>query len=841
MPHAQHLLTNWTAGEISPRLHTRPDITKYKNGARVVENFTILPHGGARKRPAFKYIMGQRSDSSDVVLVPFQYNTEQAYVLAFGANYIWFYKDQGLITFTGTAITGATNASPGVVTAVAHGLSNGQYVTITGVVGMHQINNRVFQVAGVTANTFQLSGVNTTAYGAYSSGGTVAAVVELATTYTQGELNDLRYCQSADTMYVVHGSHRPAKITRSSHTSWSVADLTINNGPFRNINADRNVRLTPSGFSSGATGFGTHQVGETFTLTATGGAPFAAGMVGGLFRLNEEGGVTGITAANLATTQAIVNGDLYTNEGSVYGVNSVTGTANWAPFGRVPSHTSGIVRVYGGSGTGVYFDANFLHPGFCVVQVIGFTSTTVVTCAIVFYQMPASIVASGTSFWEEGAWSPYRGFPACICFYENRLMLAGSGYSPQTVWGSRTGAFEDFQDGADDDHSLNLSLTSSKSDILRWIVGARALLCGSSSAEFAITSTQRAETLTPSNAHATVQTTYGVSKGQVLQIGQTVLYPQRAGSPNNPAHKLREFAYDFQGDKFESTDLGIFAEHIAAVGFDHVTHAIDPDDVIWLRRADGTLAGVTYERAQEVIAWHRHVLGGSNCRLISATVIPGVDGDELWASLSRTSAATGQTVRYIAVMQPPLVETDFSADVKNRAYYLDNMMTYAGPSTSTITGLWPMEGETVDVLNNGNVERGKVVTNGAITLTVPSSAAAGARVHVGHRYRSILETTDLEAAAAGGTAQAKPKRIAALFLSLFRSLGGTVGPDAAHQDEIVYRTPDMAMDSSPSLKTGYVQIGFPSNWDREARIRIEHDDPLPFFVRGIMAELSTTG
>lgn len=69
-------------------------------------------------------------------------------------------------------ITGITRANPGVVTSAGHGFSNGDTVFIAGVSGMTQVNNRVFNVANATANTFQLQGVNTSSYGTYSSGGT---------------------------------------------------------------------------------------------------------------------------------------------------------------------------------------------------------------------------------------------------------------------------------------------------------------------------------------------------------------------------------------------------------------------------------------------------------------------------------------------------------------------------------------------------------------------------------------------------------------------------------------------------------------------------------------------
>jgi len=79
---------------------------------------------------------------------------------------------------TPTAVTGITNANPGVVTSTAHGLSNGDLVRLTAVLGMTEVNYVVFTARNVTANTFELyttatvpTPVNTSAYTPYSSSG----------------------------------------------------------------------------------------------------------------------------------------------------------------------------------------------------------------------------------------------------------------------------------------------------------------------------------------------------------------------------------------------------------------------------------------------------------------------------------------------------------------------------------------------------------------------------------------------------------------------------------------------------------------------------------------------
>ena len=68
-------------------------------------------------------------------------------------------------------ISGVTQASPGVVTATAHGLSNGDRVYITEVVGMTELNGESFVVANATTDTFELTDTDTSAYTAYTSGG----------------------------------------------------------------------------------------------------------------------------------------------------------------------------------------------------------------------------------------------------------------------------------------------------------------------------------------------------------------------------------------------------------------------------------------------------------------------------------------------------------------------------------------------------------------------------------------------------------------------------------------------------------------------------------------------
>lgn len=87
---------------------------------------------------------------------------------------------QSAIAATKT-ISAITLANPGVVTSAAHGYSNGNIVWLL-INGMYQLNQRPVRVANVTTNTFELEGIDTTNFPAFTSG--TAQLLTLGTSIT---------------------------------------------------------------------------------------------------------------------------------------------------------------------------------------------------------------------------------------------------------------------------------------------------------------------------------------------------------------------------------------------------------------------------------------------------------------------------------------------------------------------------------------------------------------------------------------------------------------------------------------------------------------------------------
>lgn len=93
--------TNFTAGELSPRLDGRTDLAKYFNGCKKLQNFLTFPQGGVTRRPGTEHIAEGRNAGGvtyyELRLIPFEFNVEQTYVLEFSTGRFRIYKDGGIV------------------------------------------------------------------------------------------------------------------------------------------------------------------------------------------------------------------------------------------------------------------------------------------------------------------------------------------------------------------------------------------------------------------------------------------------------------------------------------------------------------------------------------------------------------------------------------------------------------------------------------------------------------------------------------------------------------------------------------------------------------------------
>ena len=299
-------LTNFTGGELSPRLDGRNDLTKYASGCKTLENFVVYPHGAAARRPGTTFVAEVANSANKTRLIPFEFSTTQTYMLEFSNLKMRVYKDRGSVLEGDKTISAITKANPAVVTATGHGYSNGDEVVISGVVGMTEVNGKRFLVANKTTNTFELTdkdgtNINSSTFTTYTSGGVSNKVFEITTPYTTAQLFDLKFAQSADVMYITHPEHEVEKLSRTAHTAWTLTDVDFTNGPYM----DANITTTTLNPASHTVGTGVAVVASAVTGINS-GSGFLSTDVGRLLQFGTGYGKITAVADTLNITMEII-------------------------------------------------------------------------------------------------------------------------------------------------------------------------------------------------------------------------------------------------------------------------------------------------------------------------------------------------------------------------------------------------------------------------------------------------------------------------------------------------------------------------------------------------------
>ena len=611
---------------------------------------------------------------------------------------------------------------------------------------------------------------------------------EITSPYTSAQVGALEYAQSADVVYITHPDHAPYKLARVSALSWTLTAVTFAWPPFNDENTGA-ITLTASALTG------------AITLTAS-ASLFVAGDVGSYFKVSE---VSASKYNQWTTGVAYTSGDIVYYLGNIYesGTTASAGT-------RPPIHTTGAESDGAVTWT-------FLHDGAGYAQITGYTSATLVN-ATVIKRLPTT---SATTRWSEGAWSTRRGYPHAVTFYEDRLWFAGSASRPQTLWASTSGDYENHKYGTNDDDALNYTINTQDMNTIEWLAPTKVLAIGTVNGEFTLSATQISDPVTPTNVKITPQTTFGSAPDvKPLRVGSVILFLQRAG------RKLREYAYQFDTDSFVAPNMNVLADHVTESGVVEMAYQQEPNQIIWAARADGALVGMTYERTEDVVGWHRHTIGGG---IVESVInIPHWDGDQdvLWMIVRRT--IDGASVRYVEYMEKYQTGAD--------SFFLDCGLTYDGSPVTAISGLDHLEGETVSVLVDGATHPNRTVAAGAINLQLEGSV-----VHVGLAYTATIKTMPVEAGSQDGTAQGKEQRINNVVLDLFETGAGLwYGPNTTDMDEYAVRSSSHDMDEPVPLFTGHTDLlAWPGEYEKGTQMCVQHRLPLPCTVRALLPQMHT--
>ena len=354
--------------------------------------------------------------------------------------------------------------------------------------------------------------------------------------------------------------------------------------------------------------------------------------------------------------------------------------------------------------------------------------------------------------------NPFEGsgnYPSQVFFHQQRLGFAATANRPITIWLSRTGDFESMASSVPpkDDDAIEVTLAATQANRIVWLQPDRnALAFGTEGSEWTLQSSEGV-VLTPSTVSFQLQTTNG-GEGTVsaLSVGGGVLYVQRGSGA------VREFAYNYSADKYLGQDLTILARHI--IKDRDITawaYQQEPYSTLWCVLSDGTFAGLTYMKEQDVIGWHRHTTDGS---ILDVAVIPGTPDDQVWFLVRRTAGVFIERL-----------ESFFDSDNLDDAFFLDSALHYSGEAADTFSGLGHLSGRTVQVFADGGTIDGLTVSaGGELKLKSPAKS-----VHIGLPYTSRVIPNLPEVQTQQGWTLMHNRKISAVRVRTYRSMSFLAG------------------------------------------------------------------
>lgn len=575
--------TSFAAGELSPLLHARVDLAQYANGAAYLNNFIILPQGGLSKRPG-TVPLGEKA-YADVRLVPFVFSEEDSCVLAFGDGFVDRYS-----------FTGFRERIPDSPYKALH-------------------------------------------------------------------LARLRWLQSADVLYLFHPDvpiHMLRREMENGQRVWKFAKVELDKGPFEDMNTEEDKKLSFTelpdfkyDMRANFPLFLTYDLlealikvevkikgwSDTFELKNGGtdpgggllwGEPVTVRNVFGAFSYRTTGKWTGTVKVERCLPEGWIGKDEADWVWEEFKEHFSNGGAeeNFAFSGVVEEYATHFRFSYAGPKNRVIvafdYEGGLIERVLRVKEIISQQQATVEDVERKGGYIPE------TDAWAIGAFGPHYGYPSLGIFHQERLVLAATRHSPQTLWMSQPASWHDFSTSipAKDSDSITVTLASKEVNAIQGLASRGDLLIFTAGGEWAAKAGAKTDVFTPSSIVITPSGYRGSSDLPPLDVGNATLFVQRDG------RTVRSLGYSLEMDNYTSSDLSILAEHLfRGTTVRRWAYQQAPWSIVWVVLDDGRLLALTLNQEHQVSGWGRHDLSQSN--VVDVCSIPGAGQDDVYFAFSR--------------------------------------------------------------------------------------------------------------------------------------------------------------------------------------------------------------
>ncbi|MFC0683047.1 hypothetical protein [Novosphingobium clariflavum] len=420
----------------------------------------------------------------------------------------------------------------------------------------------------------------------------VARVYRVGSSYNGVELAELDFEQTADTMYLAHLDHAPAKLLREAHTQWEFVNVTF--GPTLAAPTGCNAAATTPNVDDPNDGENYFPQPATYCVTA----------------IDENG------LESRASNEDTVTNDLTLKRN----YNTIT----WA-------------AVTGADRYKVYKAENS--------QFFGYIGTT---DGLTFRDDnigPALDQAPPEAYNPFGATTADN--PSTVTLFEQRSMWARTRNIPNGVWTSRSAELEnmDRSQPLRENDSLTFTIVAGRVNSINQLVSTTGLLSLSSDSIFTIDGDGQGGILVGNSPPSPKrQIGRGAARIGAIVVDNVVFYAPSVGS------SVRTIFYSFDVDGQKSNDVSIFSPHFFE-GFGIVSwcYAQEPRSLIWACRDDGALLCFTWEQEQNVWGW---TLCETDGKFLDCIAISENGEDRVYFIVERQ--VQGETRRFVERLAPHL-------------------------------------------------------------------------------------------------------------------------------------------------------------------------------------------
>jgi len=427
---------------------------------------------------------------------------------------------------------------------------------------------------------------------------------------------------------------------------------------------------------------------------------------------------------------------------------------------------------------------------------------------------------------QENVWSPVRGYPGTISFFQGRMYFGGLLSQPESIVGSWVNSILNFSTAQGlDDQAIYVTMNGVALNAVNGLFPGKSLCVFTTGGEFRFVNDQNQPVVPTSSP--TNQTQYGGAHIKPVMLDGNIIFVQRN------LNSIRDFQFDYTVDQYNSLGVSALVPNLIYNVRDIAAWqgAIE-EELNLLFICNGTNPSTDFD-----------AYPSGSCSVYNTRKEVGVQAWVNWQTqgLYKNVVAVVENIFFL-VQRVLNGVTVLTLEQPTQNTYMDcSYYTAAATAGQTqISGLTWLNGMSVRVLADGYVLDTQTISGGVCPLTSGGVVytTAGGVVEIGLNFNPTVTPMPLQTVRfPTGTNLTHKKRIVAIRAKVRETQGLYANGNLLQLAQL----DNFSMDSGPlPLYTGVVELEESTNWDQEEdkMVTFTQVDPLPMQILFLDVELS---